>query len=452
MKASVRSGAILSLLLCGATALAQTPGSDAASAAVFFDALAFAESRSGDRHDSLGAGGTTERSSSVAWAAFVDLYVAVPFAAVEFDRAADRYLGSYQATLRVDDSTSTALDTTVVRSLQTSSYARSSGAEPSYDLYQFRVPVRPGRWRATLEFLDLRSGRSETRIRAVEAVDPPPGRLSLSSLMLVRRIREDSSGYVISPLLSENVSSAGPDGYFLFFEAYNNLGSEAFLLDVLYRDAPDAQAVGTQRFERRLPRGRSQQWLHLRSDGLPRGEYVVEVRARSATDTTAVHAASMRTVAFFGDASNLPISDSELDAKIPLLQYVATQVQIDRIVSAPTYVERRRAYSEFWSALDPTPRTPENEAMEEYFERIREANERYRGVSEGWLTDMGRVHVIYGRPDRVETDPFRTDGRQTQTWHYYGRIRQFVFIDDSGFGDFRLLTPLSPGVKYKYGY
>jgi hypothetical protein len=89
--------------------------------------------------------------------------------------------------------------------------------------------------------------------------------------------------------------------------------------------------------------------------------------------------------------------------------------------------------------------------MTEYFERIDYANRSFRSYAAGWLTDKGRVYIIYGPPDRVDTDPFRTDGRATETWHYYGRSLRIQFFDESGFGDFRLATPLPAGEKYKYG-
>jgi len=58
----------------------------------------------------------------------------------------------------------------------------------------------------------------------------------------------------------------------------------------------------------------------------------------------------------------------------------------------------------FWKQRDPTPGTPANEYREEHSKRFNYANEHYRRGSprEGWMTDMGRFHIILGYPVSIE--------------------------------------------------
>ncbi len=398
---------------------------------VFFDAVAFAA----DAPDST----------------MVDLYLAVPYGTLAFDRTDGGFTARYQTRFTISQPSGTVFDTTFIRSVRTSSFAMTAGDEPGFDFFQQRVPIGAGTYTAAVELVDLRSTTSTTIRRDVEARDRSGEPLALSGLLLVGRIREDSTGYVITPMFTDNVSTQGADGYFLFFEAYNETGHTDFRFDVVYRESAGGPALETQRFQRTLSAGRSQQWLHLPARGLPRGGYVVEVDARMQSDSSKVLARASRPVVFRGDLSGMPISSEELDEKIEQLRYVAGQEQIDAIRHAGDFNDKRTAYADFWNALDPSPGTPENEAMQEYFARVAYANENFRGYTAGWLTDMGRVYIIFGPPDRTEDDPFRSDNRATQTWHYFSSGREFIFIDDSGFGDFRLSTPLSPSVKYQYG-
>ncbi len=70
---------------------------------------------------------------------------------------------------------------------------------------------------------------------------------------------------------------------------------------------------------------------------------------------------------------------------------------------------------EFWEIRDPDPETEENEARDEFEKRVKFATIRFSWKSarsrpvaseptksdRGWNTDMGRIYIILGPPDRV---------------------------------------------------
>jgi GWxTD domain-containing protein len=68
--------------------------------------------------------------------------------------------------------------------------------------------------------------------------------------------------------------------------------------------------------------------------------------------------------------------------------------------------EERDAFIEqFWLRRDPTPDTEENEFKEEHYRRIAYANEHYPAGIPGWRTDRGRIYIVWGPPDEIESHP-----------------------------------------------
>lgn len=101
----------------------------------------------------------------------------------------------------------------------------------------------------------------------------------------------------------------------------------------------------------------------------------------------------------------------------------------------PAFIE------EFWKRRDPDPTTEENEFKDQFFGRMDEANRIY--ISEGipgWLTDRGRILILFGPPTEKYTDPMGIDvpGQCQEVW-YYGNF-PVVFIDDGCIGHYKLVT------------
>jgi len=68
--------------------------------------------------------------------------------------------------------------------------------------------------------------------------------------------------------------------------------------------------------------------------------------------------------------------------------------------------EERDAFIEaFWQRRDPTPDTEENEFKEEHYQRIAYANEHFAAGVPGWKTDRGRIYIVFGKPDEIESHP-----------------------------------------------
>jgi GWxTD domain-containing protein len=67
--------------------------------------------------------------------------------------------------------------------------------------------------------------------------------------------------------------------------------------------------------------------------------------------------------------------------------------------------ERDNFIEAFWQRRDPTPDTEENEYKEEHYRRIAYANEHFAAGIPGWKSDRGRIYIMYGAADEIDSHP-----------------------------------------------
>ncbi len=125
---------------------------------------------------------------------------------------------------------------------------------------------------------------------------------------------------------------------------------------------------------------------------------------------------------------------------IALVRYIATSEELGKLEDAAPE-EREKAWADFWKSRDPTPDTEQNEFKEEFFRRVRFANENFSSLGPGWRTDRGMIYIQYGPPDLIESYPHNVDGPPYEVWSYYNLRKRFTFMDYDGFGRYELYTP-----------
>jgi GWxTD domain-containing protein len=118
--------------------------------------------------------------------------------------------------------------------------------------------------------------------------------------------------------------------------------------------------------------------------------------------------------------------------------------------------ERDNFIEAFWQRRDPTPDTEENEYKEEHYRRIAYANEHFAAGIPGWKSDRGRIYIMYGPADEVESHPsggtyerpMEEGGGETSTfpfedWRYrylegIGQEVIIEFVDTCMCGDYHM--------------
>ncbi|TFH65773.1 MAG: GWxTD domain-containing protein [Candidatus Zixiibacteriota bacterium] len=132
---------------------------------------------------------------------------------------------------------------------------------------------------------------------------------------------------------------------------------------------------------------------------------------------------------------------NDFEYAVSQLRYIIKKEEKKELLDAPDSL-RLEAFEKFWKDHDPTPTTARNELRDEYYRRIRYANQYYSTTNrEGWGTDRGMVYIKYGEPDQIERHPFEMDTKPSQIWYYYTQRRTFAFLDSRGDGDYQLQYP-----------
>jgi len=108
----------------------------------------------------------------------------------------------------------------------------------------------------------------------------------------------------------------------------------------------------------------------------------------------------------------------------------------------------------FWKQRDPTPGTPQNEYRDEIVRRFAYANRQYgRGTTRlGWLTDMGKIHILLGLPASRERYDEVRGMYPCEAWYYHGDTAKglpayfgFLFFKKRGIGDYVLYNQVQDG-------
>ncbi len=118
------------------------------------------------------------------------------------------------------------------------------------------------------------------------------------------------------------------------------------------------------------------------------------------------------------------------------VRYIITSKERKIFLELPDS-EKEEFKREFWERRDPDSNTVENEFKMEYFNRIERADKLFSGEGRpGWLTDRGRIYILFGPPSDRSTSPM--SGRCQEVWHY-GNF-PVIFIDSLCDGSFTLVT------------
>jgi GWxTD domain-containing protein len=135
---------------------------------------------------------------------------------------------------------------------------------------------------------------------------------------------------------------------------------------------------------------------------------------------------------------------------------IITEEERRAFLELGTAEEREQFIEIFWRNRSPDPASPVNPVREEHYRRLAYADEHFASGVPGRKTDRGRIYIIWGPPDEIESHPtggtfdrpMEQGGGSTTTypwelWRYrhlegVGESIEIEFVDPSGSGEYHI--------------
>lgn len=372
----------------------------------------------------------------------LDVYVEVPYEALHFTRDNNSFRSSYDITVDVSDSTEKLVTEKVwTERVEAKDYDESVSSHAA-NLSEKSFVLAPATYSVSIQVSDNDTKKTTRGKRRVAVRDFFSSPFCVSDLMLVNRVGAEAGKKVIYPNISGNVADL-TSGFSVFCELYDRMGADSARMIMTIRNAKGDVVHRDSSMQAASPE-RKPLFVRVTGSELIAGEYLLEAEAvpsggKIRPDPGLPHALASRTLVVRW--RGVPVSITDLDQAIDQLQYITEKDRMDDMKKAPPE-QKREMFREFWKKKDPTPGTERNELMEEYYNRVAYANKHFGHYIDGWKTDMGMVYIIFGPASNIERHPFDIDAKPYEVWTYYDLNREFVFIDATGFGDYRLQTPI----------
>ncbi|HEY0704855.1 MAG TPA: GWxTD domain-containing protein [Candidatus Acidoferrales bacterium] len=138
--------------------------------------------------------------------------------------------------------------------------------------------------------------------------------------------------------------------------------------------------------------------------------------------------------------------------------YIISPEERSAFLHLSTNEEREQFIEQFWQRRNPDPDSAENTFKEEHYRRIAYTNEHFSSGIPGWKTDRGRIYIMWGPADEVDSHPSggsydrpsSEGGGETSTypfedWRYrylegIGENVELEFVDPTLTGEYKLTT------------
>jgi len=85
--------------------------------------------------------------------------------------------------------------------------------------------------------------------------------------------------------------------------------------------------------------------------------------------------------------------------------YIISPEERSAFLHLATNEERESFIEAFWQRRNPDPESADNTFKEEHYRRIAYVNEHFSSGIPGWKTDRGRIYIMWGPADEIESHP-----------------------------------------------
>ncbi|TAK61835.1 MAG: GWxTD domain-containing protein [Bacteroidetes bacterium] len=369
----------------------------------------------------------------------VDMYIQVPYEMLSFIKSNEQFLAKYEITASVFNTSDALVDEKLwSEEILTRDYRESvSPVTGKISHTDFILP--PGEYVVVTQVRDVETKKITQAKQPLTVRNFSQSTLSASDIMVIAQMEEQGEKMVIIPNVAATLRGE-EEAIQFYLEAYSQTVPRdvTFLLVMKNKIG---ETVRSDTVTKSFTKQRQSYFMSSRGKTLNAGEYSVQVQTLDSIDGNNQSVRTLASRKIFVKLPGLPFTISDLDLAIDQLQYIAKKDTLDEMRNAPAE-KKRDLFLDFWNKRDPTQNTAANELMIEYYQRVEYSNKNFSHYVEGWKTDRGNVYIVFGEPNNIERHPFDLDSKPYEVWSYYELNREFVFIDETGFGDYRLRNPI----------
>lgn len=374
----------------------------------------------------------------------LDVFVQVPYSNIQFIRNPKGFRAKYSVHLTFfsEDTEMIVVEKIWNETVEASSFDEAGSQFNSN--YSYRTfELRPGPYKMMCKVTD-KDSKKDFEVNAKVNVEEFSDSVGVSDLIFMAGKVKNEKGEMIVPNIAGQILDTDSTIAY-FFDIYSN-SDQTLKINYTIEDKEKDEVLSKDQMVD-LKKGTNSILASVANKNLTLGRFNLKV----ALFNPEGEELSTANKYFRSTILGFPKSISDIDQAIEQMEYIASQNDIDYISAGETSEERLQRFKLFWKKKDPTKNTIENEHFIEYYRRIAYANANFESYYKGWRTDMGMVYVMLGTPNNVERHPFEINSKPYQVWDYYDLNRRFVFVDQTGFGDYRLLNQ-DYGDWYRYRY
>ena len=360
----------------------------------------------------------------------LNVYTKVINDALQFVKDKKQYKASYEINIVVLNQAEEQIGQRLIeKNIVTQSF-KNTNSEKDYSLTESQFFLDPGTYELVISLQDLESKKTSFQKRKAVVPDYFKDPLSMSTILLKNKVFADSAVFFepnVYGNISDDQSHIYVDVYVYDQEPPDSVQITYFLTNM------KQDTLQLTNISYNLKKKQTSMVFEIPRGDIEQGEYQLGIILRK--DSLSLVRRENLSVQWI----YMPAIASDLKEAVAQMKYIARGDLYKRMKKAKGQ-EQARLFKEFWMSVDPTPDTEQNELMQEYYARVRFANQQFSGFRDGWKTDQGMVYIILGPPNEVERHPFETDSRPYEVWIYHRFNEAFVFVDRQGMGVYELAS------------
>ena len=364
----------------------------------------------------------------------MDFFVQVPYTSIQFVKKDNVFYANYNITLSFTDESKTNIifERNWKEKVKTNDFDQTLSGE-NYNLSYKTYDLNPGKYfvKCIVEDSDSRAASSKEIPLVVKQITDS---LGVSDLMLVSEFVKDSTGEKIIPNVTASVTNRS-NLVPLYFEIYSNKKRD---VNIEYSVDDLKKNTSLKQMEHLTVNPGTNLIKHtVNNVSFSVGEYLVNAAIKD-NDWKTITTIEKK---IYSKIHGVPLAITNLDKAVEQMVYIASPEELDYLKEGKSYDEKLERFLNFWDKKKPSSKTIDNPILYEYFRRVDYSNKHFKGLGEGWRSDMGMIFITFGPPSSVERHPLDSNTKPYEIWDYYELNRSFVFSDQTGFGDYRLLDP-----------